>query len=160
MSDVPRPPPYPPAIVRWARASERRGFVAPADGETVRAGEAINRTCGDRLSLQFHVHEAAGIVTRARFDGEGCALCIAAAAALCEVVEGQPSSLIPGVAATLRAVIDPSGSPPDPSFTDLHAFAAVGPFPQRHRCVTLPADAAEAAVATAQPAPAQTKDPR
>jgi len=48
--------------------------------------EEYNPLCGDRVTIEAQVE--AGWITAVRFDGRGCALCLAAASILTETVQG------------------------------------------------------------------------
>jgi nitrogen fixation protein NifU and related proteins len=50
--------------------------------------EEHNPLCGDRVVLDLHVKD--GVVTAARFDGEGCAISQASASVLTETIVGRP----------------------------------------------------------------------
>lgn len=50
--------------------------------------EEHNPLCGDRVVLDLQVDE--GVVTEARFDGEGCAISQASASVLTEMIVGRP----------------------------------------------------------------------
>jgi nitrogen fixation NifU-like protein len=145
---TPPPAPYPPELVAWARDRSRRAPLTPAPGLRVLAGDAHNRSCGDRLTLQLGV-DAADTIAVARFSGEGCALCMAAAAALSAHLEGASIAAAPALVALLPALLSPSPPPSPPP--GLAPFRAVAPFSARHLCVTLSADAATAALATLAP---------
>jgi NifU-like protein involved in Fe-S cluster formation len=143
----PPPAPYPPELVAWARDRRRRGTLDGSPELRRLEGHAHNRTCGDRVVVQLGV-DATGFVVAARFTGEGCALCMAGAAALTAHLEGAPLATAAATIATLRALL--ADAPPTAP-AGLAVFSAVAPFPARHLCVTLSADAASAALATASP---------
>ncbi|MGD2205793.1 MAG: iron-sulfur cluster assembly scaffold protein [Anaerolineae bacterium] len=56
------------------------------DAPDLRA-EEYNPLCGDRVTIEVRVRD--GRIVEARFDGRGCALCLAAASILTEVIEGR-----------------------------------------------------------------------
>jgi nitrogen fixation NifU-like protein len=51
------------------------------------AGEETNPLCGDRIRLEVQVRE--GRVIEARFEGRGCAISLAAASMLTEMLPGR-----------------------------------------------------------------------
>ena len=141
--------PYPPAIVAFARDATHRGELPPESYVQRLIGHAINRSCGDKISLSLGCDHAedAMIITAAAFDGEGCALCTAATAALCQALTGQPLANAVKIIALLYDAL--LGVPSRDTVIDaegLAAFVAVAPFPARHRCVTLCAEAAQNAL--------------
>jgi len=51
------------------------------------AAEVYNALCGDRVTVEARVRE--GRIVEARFEGRGCALCLAAASILTETLAGR-----------------------------------------------------------------------
>jgi nitrogen fixation NifU-like protein len=119
---------YDPVLMRHARKPYGLGRL---EGAVTRCD--TNRPCGDRVC--FHVRP--GPTLAVRFEGEGCALSIGAASALCEAVDG--SSLVEArriAQALLAAVADGAAWESLPG--DLAHFAATRDFPARRGCVSLP----------------------
>ena len=52
--------------------------------------EAFNPLCGDRIRIELKVDK--GIVSKARFKGDGCAISMAAASLLTEMIIGRETS--------------------------------------------------------------------
>jgi nitrogen fixation NifU-like protein len=99
---------------RW-RHPRRRGELADA----TRVAEDVNPLCGDRVRLMLKVGD--GRIEAARFLGDSCAICTAAADVVTELVEGRDAAS----AATIAA-----GDVLDVLQADIR--------PTRMRCVTLP----------------------
>lgn len=59
------------------------------------SAEEYNPLCGDRVTIQAQVEE--GQVVEARFQGRGCALCLAAASILTEMVQGRSLEELEGL---------------------------------------------------------------
>src|SRR5215470_5099908 len=51
------------------------------------SNEQFNPLCGDRIRLELKLEQS--VVTEARFKGDACAICTAAASLLTEIVRGQ-----------------------------------------------------------------------
>lgn len=120
---------YSAVIKRHALATTYRGRVA----DPTHTGDARNRPCGDYVTVTAIINER---VEAIRFEGEGCALCMAASSALCAAIEGQPRAVAAELARTLGDAMDH-----DVALTgDLAAFATARAFPSRHGCVTLAAN--------------------
>lgn len=133
---------YDPILVRHARTPYGRG-VSPdaltADGK--------NRPCGDRLTFGV---TASDPTTAAdpdgplviRFEGEGCALCLAAASALCEAADGRSHREAHALCLAFRAALDgPASDPTPPGLPgDLAHFLKVRALPPRKGCVILAPD--------------------
>lgn len=115
MTPVPAAPGlYSDAIrARWRRP-RFRGELPQAN----RVAEDVNPLCGDRVRFMLWVED--GIIRAARFVGDSCAICTAAADLLAELVEGT-SAASPGVTA---------GQLLERLEADIR--------PTRLRCVTLP----------------------
>lgn len=99
---------------RWRRPR----FRGDLPGATAVA-EDVNPLCGDRVRVMLKVD--GGRVAEARFVGDSCAICTAAADVLAELLPGKPT----GEAAALGA-------------EDLLAILNADIRPTRMRCVTLP----------------------
>jgi tRNA-specific 2-thiouridylase len=84
------------ALEHYLSDDTRRG-TAPAGAHSGSAGGA---PCGDLVRISLVLED--GAVAAARFDAEGCAAARAAAAAVCELVEGE--SLLAAAAVGTRAV--------------------------------------------------------
>lgn len=125
---------YDPVLMRHARKPYGFGRL-DAGAESGATACDTNRPCGDRVC--FHVGASAIATTlTVRFEGEGCALAIGAASALCEAVDRlSPREAIELVRAFAGALADPGK---DGELTgDLAHFARVRAFPARVACVTL-----------------------
>jgi nitrogen fixation NifU-like protein len=59
-----------------------RGAIESPDA----CGEAFNALCGDRIRLELRLKQ--GAIAAARHRGDACAICIAAADLLSEMIEG------------------------------------------------------------------------
>ena len=99
---------------RWRRPRYR----GELPGVTATA-EDVNPLCGDRVRIMVRVVD--GAVAGARFTGDSCAICAAAADVLAELAEGRPVR----EAAALGA-------------EDVLGVLQADVRPTRMRCVTLP----------------------
>lgn len=125
---------YDPVLVRHARTPYGRGPLAPAVSAT-----GVNRPCGDRVLFHTQVVDGRLVV---RFEGEGCALALGSASALCQAADGQELNDVRAVAEAFRRSLD---APPSESIEpviadDLGHFLAVRAFPARRGCVRLAPD--------------------
>jgi nitrogen fixation NifU-like protein len=99
---------------RWRRP-RYRGELA----EATAVAEDVNPLCGDRVRFAIRVQD--GAVADARFTGDSCAICTAAADVLTELATGQTTA----AAARLGA-------------EDVLEVLRADVRPTRMRCVTLP----------------------
>jgi nitrogen fixation NifU-like protein len=116
--------PYGGIIAERFRHPRFRGPLAGAD----RSAEAFNPLCGDRIRMELSVGD--GVVTAARHVGDACAICVAAADLLAEMIEGLPCDA--AMAASPEALTARLG-------------ARIGPA--RMQCVALPLTALKQALA-------------
>ena len=115
MSSVTRPALYSDTIrERWRRPR----FRGELPGATATA-EDVNPLCGDRVRMQVTLDD--GRVSAARFAGDSCAICTAAADVLSEMVEGRPRERALALGAA-----------------DVLGVLQADVRPTRMRCVTLP----------------------
>lgn len=125
---------YDPVLMRHAKKPYGFGRL-DAGAEAGATACDTNRPCGDRVC--FHVGASGALATlTVRFEGEGCALALGAASALCEAVDRRsPGEALELVRAFVGALADPAR---DGDLTgDLAHFARVRAFPARVACVTL-----------------------
>lgn len=126
---------YDPVLMRHARKPYGFGRPDGGGGQGVASSCDTNRPCGDRVCFHVVWSEGQDAVT-VRFEGEGCALALGAASALCEVVDRRSrKDALVLVETYTRALSDPALEPELPG--DLAHFAKVRDFPARVACVTL-----------------------
>lgn len=129
---------YPPEVV--SRNVERRNKGA-LPGETHR-GRAVNALCGDAVIFMLRV--AAGRVEDARFQGEGCAVCIAAADMLADTLRDRALDALEPFAAAAESAL--AGKGDASRLGELAPLAGVSAFPSRIPCAVLPLRALRDAV--------------
>ena len=108
-----------------------------------------NPTCGDSVTVGLQLRD--GIIEAVRFQGEGCAISLAAASMMASQVEGMPLEEARSLAHRFMMLMrgedagqDSEGW--DAALGDLRALASVARFPARLRCALLPFEALEAAL--------------
>jgi len=106
---------YTDVILRRWRRPRFRGDLPDA----TRTAEDVNPLCGDRVRLMLRTE--GGRVVAARFLGDSCAICTAAADVLAEMVEGRSEE-------AARAV----------ALEDVLAALAAEVRPARRQCIQLP----------------------
>lgn len=142
---------YQEVILDHGRAPRNFGRPACATHEA----EGYNPLCGDMVSVFLSVADD-GTVENAAFDGRGCALSIASASLMTELLKGRSvddaQSLFTAFRALCtgegddepRSIPDPiQGTPPAPPpgadpLESVRVFEGVRAFPSRARCATLP----------------------
>ncbi|WP_040203926.1 Fe-S cluster assembly sulfur transfer protein SufU [Neobacillus jeddahensis] len=94
-----------------------------------------NPTCGDRIQLTFKVEN--GLVTDAKFEGEGCSISMSSASMMTQAIKGKKVD----EAIELSHVFSDMmlGKEPDDyiDLGDIEALQGVSKFPARIKCATL-----------------------
>jgi len=115
--------------------------------------EGINPLCGDKLKLYLRIADNDRI-SAVTFEGSGCAISVASASLLTEIVVGlttrQALAYVTGIVATL------TGGQSNVDLGKLAALQGVKEFPSRVKCATLAWHALTSAV-NQQTEPATTE---
>ena len=133
---------YQALILERARSPRHGSLLACFDAEA----EGENAMCGDRLTLRLR-HDDGGRIAAAGFKARGCAISVAAADLMADVVEGLDAAAARALAERFTAMVVGGEVPDDPAFGTLRAFAGVHAYRSRRRCATLAWDALEKALA-------------
>ena len=95
--------------------------------------EGANPLCGDRLV--FHVYGEGGVLKNVGFQGEGCAICMASASLMSEMVEGMTLQEFHQLFDTFHRLV--RGECVDADLGKLAIFSNVSEYPTRVKCATL-----------------------
>ena len=116
-------------------AKNPRNYGAPAgDGFCLAHGN--NPLCGDRLTL--YVSFADGVVQKASFEGNGCAISMASASLMTEAVKGRPEAEVRALFKRFHDLMTVEDAEVDTDALDkLAVFSGVREFPVRVKCATL-----------------------
>ena len=94
-----------------------------------------NPQCGDDLQVELVLdHEQ---VKDIRFNGQGCAICMASASMMTEAVLGQDIRLAQDLQMRFRAVLTGQLEPEDAHLGKLISLAGVRRYPSRIKCALL-----------------------
>ncbi len=94
-----------------------------------------NPQCGDDLQVELAVdHDQ---VKDIRFNGQGCAICMASASMMTEAVVGQEVALAKDLQARFRAVLTGQLEPEGAHLGKLISLAGVRRYPSRIKCALL-----------------------
>lgn len=94
-----------------------------------------NPQCGDDLQVALVVDN--GRVSDIRFNGQGCAICIASASMMTEAVLGQEVALAQALQARFRAVLTGQMVSEEVPLGKLVSLAGVRHYPGRIKCALL-----------------------
>ncbi len=132
---------YQTLVMERARHPLHAGRIDPAEAEA----EGDNPMCGDRVRISLRLN-AASEISAVGHETRGCAICLAAADMLAEVVTGRPANQIAPLAAQFEAMVQSGQVPDSPDFALLQAFSGLSAYRSRHRCAILPWQALSAAL--------------
>ncbi|OXS77576.1 Fe-S cluster assembly sulfur transfer protein SufU [Domibacillus enclensis] len=94
-----------------------------------------NPTCGDRIHLTMKVED--GIVTDAKFDGEGCSISMASASMMTQAIKGKDMDHAMKLSHVFSEMMLGNDYPDDVDLDDIEALQGVAKFPARIKCATL-----------------------
>ena len=128
---------YRELILDHARSPRHFGKL---DGAT-HSAEGINPLCGDKLRIYFSI-DPDGQISDAKFEGSGCAISVASASLLTDMVIGLKSDVALNYFSEIVSRLSGKSEPGDqPASTvdlgKLMALEGVKEFPARVKCATL-----------------------
>lgn len=94
-----------------------------------------NPTCGDRIHLTMKVEN--GIVTDAKFDGEGCSISMASASMMTQAIKGKDIEHAMKLSHVFSEMMLGNDYPDNLDLDDIEALQGVAKFPARIKCATL-----------------------
>ncbi|MDA0240996.1 MAG: SUF system NifU family Fe-S cluster assembly protein [Proteobacteria bacterium] len=115
-----------------------RNFRAPEDANYESLGH--NPLCGDRIKVFAKVN-ADGLIEDAAFDGRGCAISVASASMMTDIVKGKTVDQVDRLFATFHDMCTLEDPEISDEFSDdidkLKVLSGVRQFPMRVKCATL-----------------------
>jgi nitrogen fixation NifU-like protein len=108
-----------------------------AGAQVTRRGS--NPRCGDEIEVGIDLD--AGRLSRVRFRGRGCSVCIASASMMTEAVNGRIPIEARALAETMQGLFAPRDEALAEPPQSLEALSVVRAYPARRRCVLLPWEA-------------------
>lgn len=122
---------YPDVVMDHKRAPRHFGTLAAPTHQA----RGQNPQCGDDLQVALVVDN--GRVSDIRFNGQGCAICIASASMMTEAVLGQEVALAQALQARFRAVLTGQMVSEEAPLGKLVSLAGVRHYPGRIKCALL-----------------------
>ncbi|MEM5948760.1 Fe-S cluster assembly sulfur transfer protein SufU [Spirochaetia bacterium 38H-sp] len=95
-----------------------------------------NPTCGDSVKLEVDVKD--GIIEKVYFDGHGCAIDMASASIMTDIVKGKSKEEAISFVENVLAVLRGESKEPLDNYGDLVVFSGLRDYPVRVKCATLP----------------------
>jgi nitrogen fixation protein NifU and related proteins len=94
-----------------------------------------NPTCGDRIQLSMNVND--GIVTDAKFEGEGCSISMSSASMMTQAIKGKKIDDAIKLSGIFSDMMQGKEYEEDLDLGDIEALQGVSKFPARIKCATL-----------------------
>ena len=111
-----------------------RNFGAPACAN--RHAHGHNPLCGDVVTIYLQVED--GMVQDVRFEGKGCAISMASASIMTEMIKGKSEAEARALFESFHgSVTGDDDAPPRDELDGLSVLAGVREFPMRVKCATL-----------------------
>lgn len=129
---------YPRAVLDHYRHPRHHGALDAC----THAADGANPLCGDRLRIELAC--AGGRIERYGFDGEACAVSVAAASMLGDLVAGLDRSGVAVLATRFRRLVEDGMI--DPALGELNAMLPLQRHAARRKCAMLPLAALLAAL--------------
>lgn len=107
--------------------------------------EGFNPLCGDKLTL--HIYEHNGIVEKLSFEGSGCAISMASASLMTEVLRGKTKEEAEDMFTAFHQLVADDDKSGLQKLGKLAVLAGVAEFPARVKCATLAWHTLKAALA-------------
>ena len=121
---------YQEIILEHNRSPRNSGRLERPSGEA----RGNNPLCGDRITVQVELQDER--VVDVRFEARGCAISVASASMMTELVKGRNVAEAKAVFEDFIARV--TGSDDDDGSSELSALMGVRKFPARVKCATLP----------------------
>jgi nitrogen fixation NifU-like protein len=122
--------------------SKRPRNCRPLPG-AARTAEGYNALCGDKVTV--YVDLVADVLMDVGFQATACAIALASASLMTEVVKGMSQAEVAELCNRFRALVT-VGPDAAGDFGDLAAFASVRAFPSRVKCALLAWNTLQAAL--------------
>ncbi|TCO38929.1 SUF system NifU family Fe-S assembly protein [Dokdonella fugitiva] len=142
-------PLYPQLVLEHRRNPRNRGRLDAC----THAADGVNPLCGDRLRIELRCVD--GRIAELRHSGEACAVTVATASMLGELVEGLDAAAVEVLGGRFAAYIEGRGDAA--GLEALAAMAGLQQHPARRKCALLPWATLRAALAGSTAATTETE---
>ena len=123
---------YQQVILSHARNTQNKGITNPVH----RQHQGENPYCGDRVNLTLTLDRTEDKIEDIKFEGAGCALCLASADLMASAVKGKSIAEALLLVEQFRQMVlgEIQFQPP---LEKLNIMQSVSQFPMRVKCITL-----------------------
>ena len=132
---------YQEVIIDHSRNPRNFGLLESANC----SAEGINPLCGDELKLECFLDEN-DIIQDVRFRGHGCAISLASASIMTEMLKGKTKADAEALFESFRARVTGEDTNGTEDIGKLEVLGGVREFPTRVKCATLAWHTAMAAI--------------
>lgn len=132
---------YQEVIVDHSRSPRNFGPLDTAN----RSAEGVNPLCGDELTLNCYIDDDDKI-RDIRFIGRGCAISLASASIMTEMLKGMTKQEAESIFEQFHATVTGARTDNSVDIGKLEVLSGVREFPTRVKCATLPWHTAIAAM--------------
>ena len=132
---------YQEIILEHSRKPKNTGTLEHATGEA----QGNNPLCGDKVTV--YVKLDGDRIADARFDARGCAISVASASMMTEILKGLTASEAVSTFDRFQSQLTSKETPELAEDDELAALMGVRDFPTRIKCATLPWHTFQAALA-------------
>jgi len=132
---------YQEVIIDHSRNPRNFGLLDSAN----RSAEGVNPLCGDELTLQCLLDDNE-VIQDIGFTGHGCAISLASASLMTEMLKGLPKAEAEALFERFRAQVTGNEEIDAADIGKLEVLSGVRQFPTRVKCATLPWHTAVAAI--------------
>jgi nitrogen fixation protein NifU and related proteins len=132
---------YQEIILEHSRKPKNSGILENATGEA----QGNNPLCGDKVTVYIKLD--GDRVVDARFDARGCAISVASASMMTEILKGMTTDEANAAFDRFQAQLTSKEAPELAEDDELAALMGVREFPTRIKCATLPWHTFRAALA-------------
>jgi len=129
---------YQDAILDHARHPRHRGVLPGAS----HFAHGHSPLCGDKISVYLRLNGER--IEEAGFEGSGCAICIASASMMTEVLTGKTTEQGEALCDAFKSSLTSGAAPPEPA--QLASLAALHAYPSRIKCAALAWDTFKSAL--------------
>lgn len=134
---------YQEVILEHSKNPQNFGMISPCSHQ----GHGHNPLCGDRVTVFVNLDKE-GVISEIGFDGKGCAISIASASLMTEILKGSPKDRAIEI---FDKFLTMTASEKDDVEIDetskrLTILSGVRQFPMRVKCATLPWNALNTAL--------------
>jgi nitrogen fixation NifU-like protein len=131
---------YQEVILDHNRRPRNRGTIEQASHRA----DGHNPVCGDRIEVSLQLDGE--VVRELRFDGSGCAICMASSSLMTEAATGRPTGEVEELFHAVHGMLT-GDRPASEALGKLRVLEGVRDYPMRVKCATLPWHTLRAALA-------------